>query len=241
MLDVADVSQPLLRILGEAAEQQPSNGGGRRGGQGRPVGLALENLRDRVRDGLTGKREAAGQHLVEHAAERPDVGALVDALTARLLRAHVGGGAEDRAVARLGQVRDARRRRVAAFARPKSSTFTTPSGVILMFAGFRSRWTMPFSCAASSASAICRAMASASSSGRPRPRGRSVGATAALRARSAFGDPLRERLAFDQFQDQRRARRPPLRRRRSRRCADDSAWRASAPRARSARAVPGRP
>ena len=31
-----------------------------------------------------------------------------------------------------------------ALARPKSSTFTTPSGVILMFAGFRSRWTMPF-------------------------------------------------------------------------------------------------
>ena len=30
-----------------------------------------------------------------------------------------------------------------AFARPKSSTFTVPSGVILMFAGFRSRWTMP--------------------------------------------------------------------------------------------------
>ena len=41
------------------------------------------------------------------------------------------------------------------FARPKSSSFTRPSGVIFTFAGFRSRWTMPFSCAASSASAIC--------------------------------------------------------------------------------------
>ena len=29
------------------------------------------------------------------------------------------------------------------FARPKSRTLTTPSGVILMFAGFKSRWTMP--------------------------------------------------------------------------------------------------
>jgi hypothetical protein len=29
------------------------------------------------------------------------------------------------------------------FARPKSSTFTLPSGVILMFAGFKSRWMMP--------------------------------------------------------------------------------------------------
>ena len=34
-----------------------------------------------------------------------------------------------------------------------------------MFAGFRSRWMMPCSCAASSASAICFAMGSASSSG----------------------------------------------------------------------------
>ena len=41
-----------------------------------------------------------------------------------------------------------------AFARPKSSTLTVPSGRILMFAGFRSRWMMPCSCAASSASAI---------------------------------------------------------------------------------------
>ena len=33
--------------------------------------------------------QAAGQHLVQHAAERPDVGALVDRLAARLLRTHV--------------------------------------------------------------------------------------------------------------------------------------------------------
>ena len=53
----------------------------------------------------------------------------------------------------------------ASFARPKSSTFTVPSGGILMFAGFRSRWMIPCSCAASSASAICLAIGSASSSG----------------------------------------------------------------------------
>jgi hypothetical protein len=40
------------------------------------------------------------------------------------------------------------------FARPKSSTFTTSSSVILILAGLRSRWTMPLSCAAASASAI---------------------------------------------------------------------------------------
>ena len=52
-----------------------------------------------------------------------------------------------------------------AFARPKSSTFTTPSGRSLMLAGLRSRWMMPCSCAASRASAICLAMGSASSTG----------------------------------------------------------------------------
>ena len=40
-----------------------------------------------------------------------------------------------------------------------------PSGCTLMFAGFRSRWTMPCSCAASRASAICLAIGSASSIG----------------------------------------------------------------------------
>ena len=60
------------------------------------------------------------------------------------------------------------RRRVPsiAFARPKSSIFTRPSGRTLIFAGLRSRWMIPCSCAASSASAICLAIGSASSSWR---------------------------------------------------------------------------
>ena len=52
-----------------------------------------------------------------------------------------------------------------AFARPKSSTFTLPSGVSLTLAGLRSRWTIPLSWASSSASAICRATTTASSTG----------------------------------------------------------------------------
>ena len=52
-----------------------------------------------------------------------------------------------------------------AFASPKSSTFTFPSGVTLMFAGLRSRWMMVFSCAPIIASTICRAIDSASSIG----------------------------------------------------------------------------
>jgi hypothetical protein len=51
----------------------------------------------------------------------------------------------------------------------KSSTFTRSSRVTLMFAGFRSRWTIPFSCAASSASTICRAMRCTIASSRSRP------------------------------------------------------------------------
>jgi hypothetical protein len=42
----------------------------------------------------------------------------------------------------------------ASFASPKSRIFTVPSGLTLIFAGFRSRWTIPCSCAASNASAI---------------------------------------------------------------------------------------
>ena len=63
---------------------------------------------ERVGDRLAAERGAAGEHLVEHAAERPDVGALVDGLAARLLGTHVGGRAEDHALARAGD-RDGRR------------------------------------------------------------------------------------------------------------------------------------
>ena len=97
-----------------------------------------------------------------------------------------------------------------AFARPKSSTFTVPSARTLMFAGFRSRWMIPCSCAASSASAICFAIGSASSS----------------RHRAAR-DALRQVLALDEFHHQRGDAAGFLRARRSRRCADGSARRAS--------------
>ena len=79
--------------------------------------------------------------------------------------AHVSGGAENHALLRhrRRQHRRARQRHCGAAAarrwrdhraRPKSSTFTTSSSRRLMFAGLRSRWMMPASCAASSASAI---------------------------------------------------------------------------------------
>ena len=49
-------------------------------------------------------------------------------------------------------------------AMPKSSSLGTPSGVTSILPGFRSRWTIPCSCAASRASAICLAMGRASGS-----------------------------------------------------------------------------
>ena len=167
-------------------------------GSARPVAArARESRRACPRRVSPANGRAAGQHLVQHAAERPDVGALVDRLAARLLGAHVGRGAENHArrvvagdrdaSATCDEVRRRRRSRPATFASPKSSTFTVPSGVILMLAGFRSRWMMPCSCAASSASAICRAIGSASSSGN-------------RTARDAIG----ERLALDQLHHQAR-------------------------------------
>ena len=52
-----------------------------------------------------------------------------------------------------------------AFASPKSSTFTLSSGVTFTFAGFKSRWMTPASCADSNASVISVAIRIASSTG----------------------------------------------------------------------------
>ena len=60
-------------------------------------GLALDDVAEHLGGGPPGERARAGQHLEHHAAERPDVGALVDRFGARLLRAHVGRGAEQHA------------------------------------------------------------------------------------------------------------------------------------------------
>src|SRR5262249_5977077 len=53
------------------------------------------NTGKRVGYGLVGKRRAAAQHLEQHAAERPDIRALVQGAAARLLWTHVGRCSED--------------------------------------------------------------------------------------------------------------------------------------------------
>jgi hypothetical protein len=103
------------------------------------------------------ERPHAGEHLVGHHAERPDVRAVVDGLAERLLGAHVGDrpdGAHRLRAAPAGQLRD-----------PESSTFTWPSRVSITFPGLTSRCTIPRSCAFASPRAISVATRSASSTG----------------------------------------------------------------------------
>ena len=82
-------------------------------------------------------------------------------LAAHLLRRHVGHRAHHHALAgELGRSAGSRRAVLGAatLARPKSRTFTRPSLVTITLAGFRSRWTMPLSCAAARASASAMAI-----------------------------------------------------------------------------------
>jgi len=97
---LADVPQALSRIPVEAAFEQRAHARGRGGGQLTPGDLAREHGGEDVGDRLAGEEPPARQHLVQHHAESPDVGAPVHGLPARLLRRHVGGGAKDDAGAR---------------------------------------------------------------------------------------------------------------------------------------------
>ena len=166
---VRDVAQALAWVALEAAPEHVANRGWRPCGEAAPVDLAREDGGENVRDRLAVEQPLAGQHLEQHDTEGPDVGALVDRLAPRLLGRHVGGGAEDDPGRGAGLGEGGRLRESAeapraarpsrALARPKSRTLTLPSGVTFTLAGLRSRWTMPFSCASSRASATCFAIA----------------------------------------------------------------------------------
>ena len=74
----------------------------------------------RVERALALERRTRRQHLVEHDAKREDVGAVVDAIAARLFRRHVGRGADDQAGRRV-RTRRTDRRRVRRDASPRAS------------------------------------------------------------------------------------------------------------------------
>ena len=189
-----------------------------------PVWLGLQDVGESVAHRVALERATPGQHLEQHAPERPHVGALVGGLTAGLLRRHVRGRTQNQSRPRGHQRRErstnrgVHRRRGCTFANPKSSTLTQPSEVILMLAGFRSRWMIPCSCAASSASAICLAIGSGLVDREP--------ATAQSAARDLHPRRVPSRA---------RERLPTSRIRRSPRCGDDSARRGSWLRVQTAR------
>ena len=169
--DVSDVAHPLFRVLGEAASEQRHHGRREPGWKRFPGGLNVDDVRQRFRHALAFERASAGQHLVEHRAERPHISASISGPSFGLLWRHVRGRTENDAepvtagdviVGDIEALVPAVSIDSIAFASPKSSTFTVPSSRTLTFAGFKSRWMMPCSCAASSASAICFAIGSAS-------------------------------------------------------------------------------
>ena len=92
---VADVAQTAPGIFLETALEQSPDAHRRLRRQGGPIGLVFEDRRDRVGDSLAAKHPPGRQHLVQHGAESPDVGSLVDRLSSCLLGAHVAGRARN--------------------------------------------------------------------------------------------------------------------------------------------------
>ena len=114
--------------------------------------LVLEDGGEHVAATRRGERAAPRDHLVEHHAERPDVRPRVHLLATRLLGRHVRGSAHHRPgvglhASMLRGVAHPSGATGASLAKPKSSTFTTPSGRSMTFSGLMSRWTIPAACA----------------------------------------------------------------------------------------------
>ena len=98
-----DPLEAPARILFEATPHQRTgdSAGVRR--QRVPIRLARDDRRQRVGHRLSVERARAGEHFIQDDAERPDVGATVDALSARLLGGHVGRCPEDHPHLRHGR------------------------------------------------------------------------------------------------------------------------------------------
>ena len=103
---------PLLEAVPDDPRERRRQPRDRRGEIG---GLLAQDRRHRLRARLAREGPASRQHLVEHRAEREDVGARVGGLAAHLLGRHVADRSQDRA--RLRRARGGRRARLAAVAR----------------------------------------------------------------------------------------------------------------------------
>ena len=179
---LADRLQARLRIAIQASAEQGVGPPEASQPEGVSSRIFRQNRGDRVRDCLAGEGALTRDHFEEDGAKGPDVSPPIDRASARLFRRHVGGRSENHPGGRRA-IRDRRRRRgivgaartspPSAFARPKSSTLTSPPGVTFTLAGFRSRWMTPRSCAASSAPAIWRRRRRAPRR-RERPAGQSI-------------------------------------------------------------------
>ena len=94
---VAAWLRSLPRIFLETHTQHLTHSRGHIPWNGVPRRVHLHNCRQRVGDILSGKRPLPRQHLIQHRAERPDVGALVHDLAPRLLGTHVRRRSENHA------------------------------------------------------------------------------------------------------------------------------------------------
>src|SRR5262245_59868783 len=161
-----------------------------------PVGFALEDCGERVCQRLARKGTSTAQHLVEHASERPDVGPFVDRLAARLLGTHVRSRADDQPVARvvdgdgrrLGDTLRALAARYLELRQSEVEHFDDAGGSDLDVRGFQVAVNDPF---------LVRGLERL---------GDLPGDIESLLDRQtglACGNPLRERLALDEFEHER--------------------------------------
>ena len=97
---VGDIVETLPEIFLQAPLQAQTQCRGCVRRENSPVGLRLDHVGEHLGNAVPRERRRADQHLVEHAAERPDVSALVDRPSARLLGTHVRRGTEQNAVLR---------------------------------------------------------------------------------------------------------------------------------------------
>ncbi len=131
---VADAGETLRSIFCKAGAQQTTYARGRF----LDVWFLAEDCGKRGVDGVAGKRTLAGHEFKHHDAERPDICALVDRLSFRLLRSHVGGRADRGSFCRHshGDRRGVRRRVADNLRETKIEHFHAAAGSDLDVGGF---------------------------------------------------------------------------------------------------------